>query len=321
MKINVLVTSVGGDIGANIVSILDEQNLFEVNMIGVDIKTHVFAEKELNHFYCIPKLLDDGYFPALSRIIKAHNIDIIIPSSEMDILYLHKNMEKFLFLDVKLLINSSKIVNIFLDKYQTSTELNDLNISTPATYILGSYKNEETFPLIIKASRSTTSKMITKINDEKMLAETKKNISSPDKYIVQEYIGTEDEEYTTAVYRNNTTIKVITFQRRLDGDKTGYAKIVNSEILTQYAIRIAEKYNLKGSINIQSRKLKNDYYIFEINPRISSTVYIRNYFGFHDLLWWITDILNISIDIEYNEQFKNGVAIIGYKYRFYNEES
>ena len=50
-------------------------------------------------------------------------------------------------------------------------------------------------------------------------------------------------------------------------------------------MKIADELNLIGSINIQLRKSKNRIAIFEINPRFSSTVFMRSLVNFNDVLW------------------------------------
>jgi carbamoyl-phosphate synthase large subunit len=35
------------------------------------------------------------------------------------------------------------------------------------------------------------------------------------------------------------------------------------------------------------RKFEDDYFVFEINPRISSTMSFRLQMGFNDVAWWI----------------------------------
>ena len=280
MKKNILITSVGGDIGGNIVKIIRKQNLFEYCIVGTDIKKHVFSELDLDYFYQVSRIGDPKYIVQLKNIIEKHKIDLIIPSSEYDILFLHQNTELFDSMNVQLLVNNKNIVNTFLDKFQTSNILTNLDITTPKTYNLSIYSDQLDFPVILKASSSTTSKIIKIITNEQELVEAKLNIGDKNKFIIQKYIGTENEEYTTAIYKNKNFTKVITFKRQLDGDKTGYAEIYNSKKLEDYPTKIANEFDLKGSINIQSRKSNDDFYIFEINPRISSTVYIRDHFEF-----------------------------------------
>ena len=52
-------------------------------------------------------------------------------------------------------------------------------------------------------------------------------------------------------------------------------------------MKLAKKLNFSGSINIQIKKRYNKAAIFEINPRLSSTVLMRDMYGFKDCKWWI----------------------------------
>jgi len=54
-------------------------------------------------------------------------------------------------------------------------------------------------------------------------------------------------------------------------------------------------FNFIGCINIQLRKTNKGPLLFEINPRISSTVVFRDKMGFTDLKWWIMDLLELQI--------------------------
>ena len=55
----------------------------------------------------------------------------------------------------------------------------------------------------------------------------------------------------------------------------------NSKILC----KLANLIDLNGCINIQLKILKGVPKIFEINPRLSSTVYMRHELGFNDLVY------------------------------------
>ena len=59
-------------------------------------------------------------------------------------------------------------------------------------------------------------------------------------------------------------------------------------------MNLANKINLNGSINIQFKIIKNKIKIFDINPRLSSTVRIRDMLGFQDCVWWINEKLKIK---------------------------
>ena len=65
---------------------------------------------------------------------------------------------------------------------------------------------------------------------------------------------------------------------------------------------------LEGSINIQLKILKKRIGIFEINPRLSSTVLMRDMLGFKDCIWWIEYFLNkktpSNVKIKYKKILK-----------------
>lgn len=318
-SINILITAVGGDIGANIINILREQKLINFNIIGTDINKNVFIQDDLNMFYQVPQVKSKEYKNKILKIITTYDIKVLIPVSENEILWFNQNICVFKDLNVKILINNQNIINKFLDKYQTSLALNNLNINTPKTILFDKYNNELNFPIIIKSNKSIYSKKIHKVCSKEELDFLQISMNNKEYFIVQEYIGTIDEEYTSTVYRSNDTLKIITFKRSLTGGMTSKAEIINIEILNNYLKSIAESFNLQGSINIQSRKENGKFYIFEINPRLSSTIYIRNHFNFKDLLWWINDSLELDIiDNRINIE-KIGSALLGYKYKFYKQ--
>ncbi len=319
-QINILITAIGGDIGANIANILYEQNK-RFNIFGTDINEKVFNINKVKKFYKVDACENSNYLNQILKIVKDHSIEIIIPVSEKEILWFNKNRNIFDDLNIKLIINSENTINTFLNKLETSSALNKLLVDTPQTYLLSSFKNQISFPLVLKAISSVQTKDIYFLKEQNQLDYLKCSINNHNDYIIQKNIGSVDEEYTTTVYRSDQKLEVISFQRKLSAGMTSFATISNDKMLKDHAKKIAVSFNLHGSINIQSRKVDNKFYIFEINPRISSTVYIRNHFGFHDLLWWIEDTLNIVL-LKSQQIHVDlvGTAILGYQYKFFKEE-
>lgn len=320
-KLNILITAVGGDIGGNIVNILLEQKKVELSIVGTDIKENIFSIDKINKFYKVLRTDNSEFANQIIKIVEDNNIDIVIPVSENEIIWFNENRELFGHLKTEIIINNSNIINTFLNKLNTSKELTNIDVLTPKTFLFSEYNNQLEFPLILKSNYSIKSKDIFVIDNKNQLDYLKISINNHKNYIIQEYIGSIDEEYTTTVYQSNNKLEVISFKRRLTGGMTSFATISNEKVLTDYAINIAKSFNLNGSINIQSRKVDNKFYIFEINPRFSSTVFIRNYFGFQDVLWWITNKnKNIGFDLQNTKVKTFGNAVLGYQYKFFNSE-
>ena len=55
--------------------------------------------------------------------------------------------------------------------------------------------------------------------------------------------------------------------------------------------------NLKGSINVQLRITEEGPMIFEINPRFSSTAFMRHKLGFSDVNWAVKEYYDESIEL------------------------
>lgn len=319
--VNILVTSLGGDIGGNIVNILLKQENVKLFIVGTDIKKNIFSSDQIDKFYQIDKVDSLEFYKQLVRIIQKNSIKIILPVSEKEIIWFNKNRKLFASLNVEIVINKHKIVKTFFNKLKTSEQLKRIGVNTPKTHLFSKFKNKLAFPLILKSNYSVKTKDIYIINNQNQLNYLNICIENKNDYIIQEYIGSIEDEYTTTVYRSNEKFETITFKRELTGGMTSFATVSNEKVLVSYAKKIAEFYDLKGSINIQSRKIGNKFYIFEINPRFSSTVYIRDYYGFQDVLWWLNDIYCESIfNLKKTNIGTSGKAILGYKYKFFENK-
>jgi len=317
-KVNILITAAGGDIGANIINILSQQKDANLCLVGTDLSKNIFSIDKLDKFYEVCRSNDINYKKRILEIIQKNSIEIVIPVSEPEIMWFNNNMSIFIELNIKVLINNKNIIDSFFNKLETSIKLNKIDVKTPKTFLFSEFNNQLNFPLILKSNYSINSKDIYRIENEQQLKYLKISIEEHKNYIIQEYLGSISEEYTTCIYKNKNKVDVISFKRKLTGGMTSVAVISNESKLYEYALSIANSYDLKGSINIQSRKVENDFYIFEINPRLSSTVYIRDHFGFKDVLWWINDISNEAVlNTAQSKIDFQGTAILGYKYKFF----
>ena len=65
--------------------------------------------------------------------------------------------------------------------------------------------------------------------------------------------------------------------------------------LKNLLLELADKIDLNGSINVQLKINNKRHAIFEINPRLSSTVMMRHKMGFKDCVWWINYSLKKQI--------------------------
>lgn len=301
---NMLITGIGGDIGQGIIKCIKKDLKYNV-IVGCDIDKYAAGRNDVDFFELAPKVNNmEEYELFILNICNKYGITHIIPSTEIEIKYFQNNRNKFE--NIKLLIHSNDIINTFMDKFKTVKFFQDNKLPFPKTYHIKEYKDQIKFPIIVKPRHGCGSENVYIVNNQRELEKVKKIVEDG---VVQEYIGSEDEEYTMAIFSDGKNIYSIAFRRRLAlGGFSKFVELVTDDKLRKVANEIAQLVKLKGSINVQLRKHNGEYIPFEINPRISSTAAFRHEFGFKDILWWI-EILDKNNEIKYEPKYKKGIGV------------
>ena len=310
---NILVTSCGGDIGQSIGKILREINFCNL-CVGQDINEKTPSKFIYNKFTIGPKVADKEYLSFIEKEVNNYNIDIIIPASEYELRFFLKNSINHTGKAGILKVDNS-ILELSLDKYKTILFLKENGFTYPQTTLLDYSGKVKKYPIVIKKRESSGNKQYYFIRTEDELKNILSTINIDEKYIVQEYIGEEEGEYTCGLYRSvKGEIRNIIFKRELaQGGYSNYGVLIEDEKLSSIMRELALKLNLIGSINVQFRVKQGIPYIFEINPRISSTVMFRHLFGFKDLLWSLENTMNQGVISSYDK------ASYLHFYKGYNE--
>ena len=300
MKRKILVTAIGGDIGSAVVRCLKEEFPEDI-IIGCDISRYNQGRDYVDKFFIAPPYSEvKKYCTFIENVCNEENITHFIPITEPEILILDGNRDFFNKYNIKLAINNSFLLDIAMNKYKTATYLLNNNILTPKSWRPSELDKQFLYPVIVKGEQGCGSKNVRVVNNQGEYIEALKSIKNP---FIQEYVGNEYEEYTVGIFSDGTVVKSIAFKRKLGyGGMSIHVESVNDEKLNSIAIKTAHLLKLVGCMNIQLRKQNDNYYIFEINPRISSTVGFRHKIGFKDVIWWIRlldnelgDIRNVKI--------------------------
>lgn len=278
----IFITAVGGDIGYGIIKALKSIGN-DLYIIGCDIQHYNFSLDIVDEFLDAPRYNDEkNWLDFVLEVIEYKKVDYFLPVTEDEIKITDRNRD--MFSSCKLLINHSNVLDISLNKWKTALNLADCGVDTPKTWDKLE-KCEKKYPLIVKEMSSCGSHGVYKVSNEEELIRVFSDMQHP---IIQSCVGNADDEYTMAVFSDCKIVNAIAFRRILGfGGMTRYVELVNDNELLSIANKIARYFKLKGSINIQMRKVGNKYYVFEINPRISSTIGFRYKLGFNDIVWWI----------------------------------
>lgn len=279
---NVLISGIAGDIGFGAGRILRDWG-WTGRLLGLDIQAEHPGEFVFDHCDVAPRAADATYLSWLTLYIERHNIGLFIPTSEAEIAVLSEHGSRKIA-GASILIANRQAITRSLDKRACMSFLAERGFRVPENGIVG-VTEPSTYPLIVKPRFGQGSKQIQRIDDAQTFVER-----AVHGQVWQEYLATEDQEYTCPVYHSNSRgMYAIVLRRTLSGGFTGRGEVVSEPLIEHYVSEIARTLELEGAINVQLRLTADGPCLFEINPRLSSTLVFRDKMGFCDLRWWIQD--------------------------------
>lgn len=284
---NVLVSGIAGDIGFGAGRILRDWGWMG-QLYGIDIHSEHPGEFVFDHHTVAPRAADGSYLNWLELHIKRHNIGLFIPTSEAEISVLsaHGLHE---IAGARILISNHQAISVSLDKRACMSFLGERGIRVPKNGIVG-VSSPLRYPVIVKPRAGQGSKQVQKIDDAHTFSE-RATVGQ----IWQEYLAPDDQEYTCPAYHSVARgTQILVLRRTLSGGLTGRGEVVNESRIEHYVAEISRAINLVGAINVQLRLTENGPCLFEINPRLSSTLVFRDKMGFCDLRWWIQDTVGVE---------------------------
>lgn len=290
MTKNILVTGIGGNVGQGILRNIRNSN-YNINLIGCSVEDVTPSSYLCNATYIVPYAVAPNYLDTIKHICLIEKIDLIIPSTDYEVLELSKYLDQLPLVAC----NEYKAAFIFFDKYETYLHFEKHKIPFAKAYLPSLYKGQLN-DIIAKPRAGRGSRGI-EINPKEY------NHFSDEEYMIQELH--KGEEITTAFYVDlqGEFIGSISLTRKLVNGTTTFCTVNNSitSKINKIIEQILEVTKIKGSCNIQFILTKEGaVYPFEINGRISGTNSIRSNFGFNDVIWTIEEYLyskKISSDI------------------------
>ena len=285
---NVLVLGVGGNNSLGILRTLMKSK-YQLNIFGACVLEDNAGLYMSHKHFISPYATEKEFIPWLINLVNEQDISIVFSGVEEIIKEISINYNRLIeFTSCKFMVPDINLIDIFQDKFKTIEYLNHVSVKCPQTAHSRNFSEIESllkevgFPLIAKPINGKGSNGIKLIYNESEL----ENAASLNNYVIQEYIGTPEQEYTVGCYitKNKRIIKPIIMKRILKNGMTSSAEIVEDTEIENMCLKICESLDYNGPLNVQLRKDKNGVpYVFEINLRFSGTTQIRNEFGFKDI--------------------------------------
>lgn len=330
-KITVLVTAVGGrSVGYQILESLKIAP-HPYRIVATDIDPFSPGLYEAHSSYLLPGAEDSKYIVKLLKIIKKEKIEVILPGSQAEVKIIAKNKSIIEQAGAVPIVSSYEVVDSAFNKRKLNKLLIEKDILTPKTVELDSPEQAEIlkFPIVVKPSKDTSgSRGVYIVKD---LDELKKLFDDLNRegieLFAQEYVGSEDEEYTVGVLigKDGRIIDTIVMKRRLIGLSRGLERNINGRdyVLStgysqgffverpdvkKYSEHVAIAVGAIGPLNIQCRRGKDGVYVFEVHPRFSGSASMRALMGFNEPDILIREFLGLE---KFNRiPYRTGYAVI-----------
>lgn len=311
--INVLVTGVGANgIGYQVLSALRLAQT-KYNIITADTTRLSLGLRWGAAQYILPTADSPHYLDSVLSICEKHRIDALFYGSEKELKVLSENRQIFSEAGIFLPLNPKELINSCLDKNATMELLKKEGFETPKSFRVSSESDLsriDLFPVVLKPSVGGGGSVNLMIAQDQTELEnfSKLLLQTYSEFIVQEYVGDSESEYTVGVLfdMDGSLINSIGMRRIIDfsfGNKmrvknrTGRKELgdylfISSGLsqgwvgrfpnVTKRCEEIASRLGARGAINIQCRYVNDKVYVFEINPRFSGTTSLRALAGFNE---------------------------------------
>lgn len=307
----IFVSGASGIVGYGILRSL-RKSAHDLLLVGSSIFEDSVAPGFCDIFERAVPTADPSYLDWLDGILEKHSIELLIPGIEPDLYKWSDNADRIQAFDRCIALNNLDLIALCRDKWLFYGEMRRLNLATVIPSSLSSDFNdlqkEFGLPFLLKPRCSFGSKGIVKVPNEETFLRYQDKVGLD--LMVQEFIGSEDEEYSSAVFGdgNGGFSSHITLRRKLSclGFTEKAAVVDNRDVLDAIS-ELCAYFSPLGPTNFQFRFHHGRIKLLEINPRISSSTSIRTGFGYNEPAMAVDYFLNAKLPVQ--PHIKKGRAV------------
>ncbi len=284
----ILITGGGSLLGQGIIKALKKINK-NYHLIVVDVNPLSAGLYWGDEKYLIPYSNSKDYEFSIKKLLKKTKPDFIFIGTDVELMHFAKNKEKLESeFKTQIIVSSREVIKIADDKFETANFFKTNGFEYPLTVDPKNLEELEElilkkgFPLIVKPRVGARSFQVSKVNDKKSLENQLKKTNIP---IVQEYIGSDNNEYTASGLCFDGICRASIVLRRdlKDGNtfRTFYTKNDGFNLKIKSWTEALKPF---GPVNFQFRiDNKGEPKVFEINARFSGTTPLRAIMGFNEV--------------------------------------
>jgi carbamoyl-phosphate synthase large subunit len=233
--------------------------------IATDVDPLAPALYHADRFALVPRVADAGYVPALADLVRAHDVKLIVPLTDLDPPALARRRAA---LDPAIvLLPELDVVEQIGDKYLAHRLFQERGIASPATWLPDELPGELEFPVLVKAREGFGSRHIYRATDREELAFFLRYTSVPS--MVQAYCR--GEEFSIDVFCDLDARCLNAIPRTMIQSKGGESikgMTVKDWDLIEHGRFVAETLRIRGPANVQCfRESDGTHQVTDVNLR------------------------------------------------------
>lgn len=269
----------------------------------------------------VPRVTDVSYIPKLLDICTKHQIKMLVPLIDTELLLLSQNQSHFEQIGVTILVSSPETNDVCIDKRNTYQYFKSIGVETPE--ILNTEEiladSQARYPFLIKPADGSCSKGVTKIENAQELAFFKDYIPNA---ILQEFVV--GQEYTLDILTDlQGQVQVVVPRMRLEtraGEISKGITVKNYELIHAGKHVVNSLPGTKGCITVQCFLLPNgDIKFLEINPRFGGGFPLSFHAGADFPTWLIEMALGQHLEVAI-DAWQDGMAMLRYDDAIYTSK-
>lgn len=281
----VLVTSAGALLGQGIIHSLEKADIPDLHIVACDpdpTSPGLYWNKGSR---LLPFAKDPHFIEKFADLLNEEMPDAVCVGTdpELSLLAAHQQHLESSF-NTKIIVSSPEVVRIADDKYLTYQFMKDNGFSPPDSRLPGQEQELVAlygFPLVVKpriGARSVGFHLV------KNFEELRKAIDAVPDAVIQECVGTKNDEYTAGtIYLDGECKASIVMRRELRDGNTFKAFVDAYPELNEQVRAFCNALKPFGPANFQFRNVNGVARVFEINSRFSGTTPLRMHAGFNEL--------------------------------------
>jgi carbamoyl-phosphate synthase large subunit len=212
----------------------------------------------------VPRIEDPGYLPALRELIRAHDVRLVVPLTDLDQILLAERRDE---LGAIVLLPDAEVVRRTADKYLAHHFFEEQGIPSPPSWLPGELPADLEFPVLVKARFGFGSRHIYRAEDREQL-DFFVRYSPVDSFVQQMCPG---EEFSIDVFCDLDGRCLNSIPRTMIESKGGESikgMTIKDEELIEFGRVVAEALGIRGPANVQCfRVAEGRHEVTDVNPR------------------------------------------------------